>query len=142
MINIINEEVKKFINEARIFESGDLKFRSKVEKPRFYNYEGFSNDYDIDIPEAEIYITWHIGFWLNESGIENFIIYIDGIDGNYKVNMYDKHTDKLTQESSKEINEVNWNYKIDTADLEYKGTLYLESADFDFKTKECLVDFK
>ena len=72
--NIIHEEIKKILNEAYSFENKNFQFRQEIKNSSFYNFEGFSSDFDTNILESDIFITWHIAFWLNETGVQNFIV--------------------------------------------------------------------
>lgn len=139
--NIIQEELKKFLKEGYVMEHENFKFRQEIKKSNFYNYQNFSNDYDVYINESQIFINWRIGFWLNDIGIENFIVQADSVDGIYKVNLLNKQTDELVQEIDKNIAEVQWKFQINDAVLKLNDTLYIESLDFDFKTKICVVTF-
>ena len=136
--DIINEEILSHNERQPVF-----RFTGKAEKnPGFYNYQAHSNDYDVDITESDISITWRVGFWLNDNGIENFMIDIEGVQGTYHVELYDKRTDELSQENDRDINEVNWTFQVEEAPLNKGGALYIVDVDFDFKTKVCLVDFQ
>ncbi len=57
---IINEEVQKFLTESRVYEGDDFKFKQRVTNSSFYNYEGFSSDYDIDISQSDTIIASNI----------------------------------------------------------------------------------
>lgn len=138
--NIIKEEFKKLLKEGFVMEDDKLKFQQFIEKPAFYNYQNFSNDYDVEINESNISIGWRIAFWLNDAGIENFIIQGDNVDGTYKVVLRDKQTDEISQEIDKNINETQWKFIVlEPADLDMGGSLYIQSANFDFSTKICSI---
>ncbi len=139
--NIIQEELKKFLKEGYVMEHENFKFRQEIKNAGFYNYENFSNDYDVDITESQIFINWRIGFWLNDMGVENFIVQADSVDGTYKVNLLDKQTDEVNQEINKNIAEIPWRFQVDEAALYLGKTLYVEHIDFDFKAKICRVKF-
>lgn len=138
---ILNEEINNYLNEGYVFENENFKFKNKIERPSFYNYSTFSNDYDVDVSESDIYVNWQVGFWLNNFGIENLIINIINVEGTYNVKLYDKQSDELAQESDKNINEIQWQFVTENAILREGKTLYVESADFDFNTKECIISF-
>lgn len=141
--DIINEEFKKILKEGYVMEHDNFKFRQQIEpaKISFYNYENFSNDFDIDISENEIFANWRIGFWLNEMGVENFLVQVDSVEGTYKVVLRDKQTDEVSQENDKNIGEIPWKFQIYDAKLKLRNSLYIESLDFDFSTKICNVTF-
>lgn len=138
---LIKEELQGLLKEGYVMEHDNFKFRQKVEKSQFYKFQGFSNDYDVDITESDIYITWQIGFWLNDMGVENFIVRIIGVDGTYDVKMYDKQSDEESQDDNKNIAETSWKFQFDEATLYLNSSLYINSLDFDFETKICDVEF-
>jgi len=139
--NIIREEFLNLLKEGYVMEHDNFKFRQKVQSSSFYNYETFSNDFDVDISESDIIINWRIGFWLNDMGVENFLVQADSVEGTYKVALHDKQTDEVSQEEEKNIGEIPWKFQIDSATLKLGDTLYIESLDFDFNTKTCVVIF-
>ena len=138
---IIGEELQHLLKEGYVMEHDNFKFRQKVEKPSFNHYQTFSNDYDVDVSEADISVTWQVAFWLNDMGIENFIVRVIDVDGTYNVKLYDKQSDELSQEDDKNIAEIPWSFQIDYATLYLGSSLYIESLDFDFETKVCGVNF-
>jgi len=139
--DIIKEEYQELLKEGYVMEHDNFKFKQKVENPSFFNYQAFSNDYDVDISESEIYMSWRIGFWLREEGIENFLIQVDGVEGTYNVKLYDKQTDEEAQNTDRDINEIKWKFNVSEASLQKNGGLYIQDAIFDFDTKICDVDF-
>lgn len=139
--NVINEEVQNFLNESYTMEHENFKFRQEIKNSSFYNYDNFSNDFDVDINESDIFVDWHIAFWLNDYGIEHFIVEVDSVDGTYKVGLLNKQTDEMEQENDKNIAEFQWKFVVDEATLYLGKTLYISTLDFDFKTKTCRVTF-
>lgn len=139
--NIIKEEFQKILNEGYVMEHDNFKFHQKVERPSFYNYQNFSNDFDIDITETDIVVNWRIGFWLNDMGVENFLVQADSVEGTYKVALLDKQSDDVSQEIDKNIAETPWTFQVYDAKLKLRDSLYVESLDFDFETKVCTVTF-
>lgn len=139
--NIIKEEFQNILNEGYVMEHDNFKFRQEVESPSFYNYQNFSNDFDVDITETNIIVNWRIGFWLNDMGVENFLVQADSVEGTYKVALLDKRTDEVSQENDKNIAEIPWTFQVYDAKLKLRDSLYVESLDFDFKTKVCTVTF-
>ena len=141
--NIINEEFQNILKEGYVMEHDNFKFRQQVEPAKigFYNYQNFSNDFDVDIIENNIFINWRIGFWLNDMGVENFLVQADSVEGIYKVNLLDKQTDEVSQEIEKNIAEIPWKFQIYDAKLKLRDSLYVDSLDFDFNTKICNVTF-
>ena len=139
--NVINEEVQNFLNESYTMEHENFKFRQEIKNSSFYNYDNFSNDFDVDINESDIFVDWHIAFWLNDYGVEHFIVEVDSVDGTYKVGLLNKQTDEMEQENDKNIAEFQWKFVVDEATLYLGKTLYISTLDFDFKTKTCSVTF-
>jgi len=138
---IIGEELQHLLKEGYVMEHDNFKFRQQVIKCEFYNLESFSNDYDMEVTESDISITWQVAFYLCDMGIENFIVRVIGIDGTYHMEMRDKQSDELIQEDDKNIVEIPWSFKIDDATLYLSSSLEIESLDFNFRTKICDVNF-
>jgi len=139
--DIINEEFRKILKEGYVMEHDNFKFRQELKNSTFYNYENFSNDFDVNINETNIIVNWRIGFWLNDNGVENFLAQVDSVEGTYKVVLRDKQTDELSQENDKNISEIPWIFKIYDATLKLGNPLYINLLNFDFKTKICTVTF-
>ena len=139
--NIINEELKQILKEGYVMEHDNFKFRQVIEKVNFYNYQNFSNDFDIDVTESEIAINWRIGFWLNDQGVENFLVQADSVEGSYHVALLNKQSDEIEQDIDKNIGETPWKFEINPTTLKMGDGLYIESLDFDFQTKVCNVNF-
>jgi hypothetical protein len=149
-LNIINEEIKNFLNESAVVNSEDFSFKTVINmfdqrsgKVRLFfdNYENFSNDYDVDITNAVITVNWKVGFWTNDFGIENFFVNVDSLEGAYMLEMRDKHTDEVVQETQKNINDVQWKFETDEAMIMTNGNLYAKDLMFDFKTNMCTLGF-
>jgi hypothetical protein len=138
---IVQQEYVKLLKESYSMEHENFKFRQEIKNSSFYNFESFSNDFDVDINESDIFITWHIAFWLNDMGIENFIVEADSVEGTYKLGFLNKQSDELEQEADKNIAEFQWKFIVDEANLHLGKTLYVDTLDFDFKTKVCRVTF-
>jgi hypothetical protein len=139
--DIIKEEFQKFLNEGYVMEHDNFKFRQEIKKNSFYNFQNFSNDYDVDINESDIIINWRIGFWLNDQGVENFLVQADSVEGTYHVELLNKQSDEVEQENDKNIAEIPWKFQINSTALKMGKGLYIESLDFDFETKICTVNF-
>jgi len=139
--NIIREEFLNLMNEGYVMEHDNFKFQQKVENPSFFHFQSFSGDHDVDVIESDIYVSWRIGFWLNDMGVENFLVQADSVQGTFKVELRDKHSDEVVQELDKNIAEVPWRFQILDATLPKGGTLYIENLSFDFETKVCDVEF-
>jgi len=139
--DIIKEEFQKILKEGYMMEHDNFKFRQEIKNSTFYNYDNFSNDFDVDINESQIIINWRIGFELNDMGIENFMVQADSVEGTYHVVLLDKQSDEVSQEIDKNITETEWNFKIYDATLNLNKHLFIDSLDFDFKTQICTVTF-
>lgn len=138
---VVNEEIETLLNEGYVMEHENFKFRQEIKNSSFYNYEAFSQDFDVDISESNISVNWRVAFWLNDFGIENFIVNIDSVDGTYHVALFNKQSDEKEQEYDKDIAEFQWKFEVDDAKLHKGKTLYIYSLDFDFKSKICRVTF-
>jgi hypothetical protein len=140
--NIITEEVKKFLNESYTIGGDNFNFKQQVPRAYFYNYENYSNDYDVTIDQSNIIATWQITFWLNDMGIENFTAEIEKVEGIYMVEMFDKQTDELKQQTEKNIAEIQWSFQTDeNAVIEPGKSLYIKDLTFDFIKKSCTPTF-
>jgi hypothetical protein len=139
--HIIVEELNKLITESVSMEHENFKFRQNLKDSQFYNYSGFSQDFDIEINESSVNVNWHIAFWLNDLGVENFIVVVDSVDGLYRLDMNNKQTDVLEQQTDKDIAEIQWKFIIEDAVLRMNEQLYVESLEFDFATNSCKVYF-
>jgi len=143
VINIINEELQKFlIKESYIVAGDNFNFKQPVKNAFFYNYNSFSSEFDVDITQSNITAIWQVSFRLNDMGIENFNIDIEGVEGIYVVEYYDRQTDELKQQTQKNIAEDQWKYVVNEQTTLLLGkTLYIKDLEFDFKNKVCKVNF-
>lgn len=141
--DIIKEELQELLKEGYVMEHDNFKFREKIEDCTFYNYQSFSNDFDVRINESDIVINWRIGFWLNEKGIDNFLVQADSVEGTYHVELLNKQSDEVEQEMDKNITEKEgeWKFEIPEMNLKKGEGMYVKSLAFDFKTKICTVNF-
>jgi len=139
--NVIKEELQQLLKEGYVMEHDNFKFTQEIKNSGFYNFQSFSNDYDVDINESQIYVTWRIGFWLNDMGVENFLVQVDRVEGTYHVELLNKQSDEVEQEDDKNIAEIPWKFQIDDAALRKGGGLYIQTLEFDFEAKICTVDF-
>ena len=139
--DIIKEELQSLLKEGYVMEHDNFKFRQEIKNSSFYNFQSFSNDFDVDVNESDIIINWRIGFWLNDMGVENFLVQVDSVEGTYHVEYFNKQSDEVEQEDDKNIAEIPWKFRVDEANLTLGGGLYVQSLDFDFETKICAVDF-
>ena len=138
---IITEEIQNFLSESQIMSDERFKFKQRLNNSSFINYDNFTNDFDSDIAGSDIVVTWSISFWVNQMGIENFIVDIEKLEGVFNLELFDKHTDEKKQETPKNISEFEWKFIIDNAALIKGRSLYISALDFDFKNKTCNVTF-
>jgi hypothetical protein len=138
--SIINEEVTNMVNEVTHIEDDRLKFIQDA-TANFANYESFSKDFDVNVESVLLRIHWGVNFWVNKSGIANFNVEIEGVEGQYAVQMLNRQTDQVEQEVQKNIADIDWNFQVGDITIAYGGHLYVSDMDFDFKTNTCKVSF-
>jgi len=138
--NIIQEELKKILNEATLINDNNLKF-VQVVNADFYNFEPFTTEYDTGIDRSQITIYWGLSFLANNEGVQKFNIDIDRVEGMYNLQFFDKQTDELMQEAPKNIADTPWRFQVDETVLQLGGGLYVKELDFDFKNNICEVTF-
>lgn len=141
VVKILNEEINKYLKEGYVVSDDKFIFNERLTNSSFYNYDSFNSEYDSDIVESDVIITWKVSFWLNQMGIENLVIDIQKIEGTYMLQLFDKQSEELKHETLKNIEEIEWKFVISDASLTKGGSLYVSSLDFDFKTKTCNVGF-
>lgn len=139
--DIINEEIQGLLNEAYVMSDDRFQFNVTLTGSTFYNYESFTTEFDSDIIQSDIVVTWKVSFWLNQMGIENLIIDVEKVEGTYTLQLFDKHTDERKQETQKNIQEIDWKFVIEEASLIKGSSLYISELEFDFKTNTCSVKF-
>ena len=145
--SIIKEELTDMVREtateapaATLVKDSRLRFVQLVNAD-YYNYEGFTSDFDSGIDRSKITIYWGISFMVNPEGVYKFSVEVDKVEGQYLLQMFDKHTDELMQETPKNIAETKWRFQIDDFVLENNGFLFVRELSFDFKTNVCEVTF-
>ena len=143
LLETIQEEVSKVLNEGRIFydENQDFVFVTQLNNSTFNNYESISSEYDNSVLGSNIIITWKLSFWLAQEGIENFNVDVQGIKGQYQVVSRDKRSDEKMQDTLKDIGEIEWKFIPQDMSLTTNGALYINRLDFDFQTNECKIYF-
>jgi hypothetical protein len=144
MNDIIKEEVQKFAEEKpRVATTNnDFRFVQPVPKVFFYNYSSFSTDYDVDVKESNIVVTWQVSFWVNSSGIQKFIIEGQKVEGPYNIELYDQHSYELKQQTQKNIQDDQWKFIVeDDVMLTLDRPLKVKDLEFDFKNKTCKLSF-
>lgn len=139
--DIIQEELKGVLSESYVMKDERFKFKQNVRNASYYNYASFTQEFDTDITESDLWVAWSVAFWLNENGIENLNIEIENVSGQFVLEMFNKQTDKEEQKLPKEISEYPWKFIIDQASLDKGGSLYISGMDFDFETNMCTVTF-
>ena len=140
---MVEEEVNNFLNKSHMIGGDSFKFSTPVRKTFFNNYDTFTTEYDTDVVESNIIVTWSLSFQLNDMGVQNFIIDVQNVEGTFTLQMLDKHTDEVVQETPKNISEFQWSYVINPANalLTMNKSLYIRDLEFDFKRKTCTVGF-
>jgi len=140
---IIKEEIQKFINEGYVMTDDRFDFKQRLTNSYFYGYQNFTTDFDEDIVGSDIVVTWKVSFWLNQFGIENLIIDVEKIEGYFLLELYDKQTDELKQETQKNIQDFQWKFDLDSDEVCLKkgGTLYITELEFNFKDGVCRIKF-
>jgi hypothetical protein len=141
LLNIINEEITNMLNEAYVVSDDRFKFKQQIINSSFFNYEGFSTEFDTDISESNILVNWTVSFWLNQAGIENLIVDITNIEGTYNLVYLNKQTDVVEQDNAKNIAENDWKFIVGDVNLQKGESLYISTLDFNFQTNECTVKF-
>ena len=136
---IIKEVIHTTLNEGYLVKDNRFRFNQQIVDSSFYNYEGFSNDYDIDLTSSNIVITWSVSFALNQMGLEDFSVEIEEVKGTYLLEYLNKQTDAVEQEIEKNIGDNQWKFQIEDGNLEIGGAMYIRGLNFDFKTNICSV---
>jgi hypothetical protein len=145
---LIKEELTDMVREtatqapgATLVRDKRLKFASVVNAV-FNNYEAFTTDFDTKVnPAGKITIYWGVGFVTNPEGIYKFDVEIERVEGAYILQMFDKHTDELMQETPKNIADTKWTFQVNEVALEQGGFLFVRELEFDFKNNICDVTF-
>ena len=137
--SIITEEIASLNNSDNQFQFSQIILNSY-----FSNYNNLyrSNDFEYDITESQINISWRVVFDLKTDGINSFNIRIDNSDikGYYVLEQIDKHTDASTM-INKNINEINWNITYSDIVLNNGGALRINSLEFDIDSNTCKINF-
>ena len=149
--NVVNEEIQRFLNEDITGDNDDFRFTNELRMldpmkegmpVNFYNYSSFSADYDIDILDAYVIVTWKVGFEANSNGIKNFFINVEKVDGQYRVEMRDKQSDEVVQTTDKNIADTQWKFEVDDDTfMKVNGGLFVEEISFDFANNQCVLAF-
>jgi hypothetical protein len=145
--SLIKEELNDMVREvaaeapgATLVKDNRLRFASPV-NAEFHNYEGFTADFDTKADTAKITVHWNVNFLVNPEGIYKFNVEVESVEGQYLLQMFDKHTDELMQETPKNIAEIKWRFQVDEVMVEQGGFLFVRELIFDFKNNLCEVVF-
>lgn len=146
---MVQEEFNNMMNEIDSSNNNKFNFSGRFimsqSNPKqyfdFLNYETFTTQYDTDIIDYNIIVNWSAYFQLNQVGIENFVIDVEGAKGLFTIEMRDLHSDEVVNEQQKNIEDFDWKYVADDANLAKGGSLYIHHLTFDFKQKSCTVVF-
>ena len=145
--SLIKEELNDMVREvaaeapgATLVKDDRLKFASVV-NAEFHNHDGFTADFDTKADPSKITVHWNVNFLVNPEGIYKFNIEVESVEGQYILQMLDKQTDELMQETPKNIAEIKWRYQINEVVVEQGGFLFVSALSFDFKNNICEVTF-
>lgn len=141
---IIKEELNNFLNEGVIDNDDNFTFTQLIEpaKLTFNNFQYFTDDFDINFIDATITIIWKVGFWVNDNGIENFMVNVESVDGTFKMELRDKRSDEMVRNEEKNIGETEWKFIVEKdVPLTIGGSYYVDRLDFDFSNNTCTVSF-
>jgi len=128
--------------ESQVIGGDNFKFRQAVQKTHFTGYDTFTSEFDTEISQSNIIADWALSFWINDMGVENFIIDVQAVEGSFTVQMFDKHTSEKTQENAKNISDFEWKFVVGGEPmLAMNQSLYIRSLDFDFEDKTCTATF-
>lgn len=145
--SLIKEELNDMVGEAAAEAPGAtlvkdkrLQFASPINAD-YHNFESFTADFDTQINPGKITVFWGVSFLANPEGIYKFNVEVERVEGQYILQMLDKHTDELMQETPKNIAETKWRFQVNEAIMELGGFLFVRELHFDFKTNICEVVF-
>ena len=143
MERLINEEFRKLLLEY--FDSGNrFTFKQSfegIDQLSFYNYHAFSDEYDSEVINGVITVNWSLTVNLKEWGVKGFDINVSEIEGIFTLNLLDKQTDEIIQQSEKNINDFNWKFIVNKDDVTLDGSVFISELIFDFKSQTCTVEF-
>lgn len=144
---LIKEELADMVRDnatdapgATLVKDKRLQFASPI-NAEFENYEAFTADFDTKIDTVKITAYWNVNFLVNPEGISKLNVEVERVEGQYILQMFDKHTDELMQETPKNIAETKWRFEVADVMVEQGGFLYVRELHFDFKNNICEVVF-
>jgi len=144
---LIKEELADMVREvaaeapgATLVKDKRLQFAADV-NAEFHNYEAFTADFDTKVIPSKIKVFWNVNFMVNPEGISKFSVEVERVEGQYMLQMFDKHTDEMMQETPKNIAETKWRFQVEEVAMEQAGILYVLELHFDFKNNVCEVVF-
>lgn len=138
---MIQEELNSMVNKPSTISDDRFKFKQRLNNSFFVNYDNFTSEFDSEITQSDIIVSWTVSFWVNQTGIQNFIIDVEDVMGTFILQLYDLHTDELKQETPKNIQDYQWKYVIEDTNLPKDGGLAINDLTFDFQNKTCTVTF-
>lgn len=152
--DIIKEEVQKFVGEQPSIATTNKNFVFVQQIPKifFYNYSILSKEYDVDIKESNISVTWEFYVLTNSSGIQKVVIGGKKVEGSYTIELYDTGTNELKEQKQGNIEEDQWNITVEDdvviivenmskKNASEKNALEVKDLEFDFKNKTCKLSF-
>lgn len=142
--DIIQDEVKKVLTEGVVGGDENFTFVQPIDPSRIAlnNFQYFTDDFDVTLIDATIAITWKVGFWVNQNGIENFMLDVVGVEGMFTMELRDKQSDEVVRNEQKNINDVEWKFVVNRdVPLTIGGSFYADGLDFDFNNNVCTVKF-
>ena len=146
--SIIIEEYNKLINEYDQSNKNTFQFKDAIEydTTQFEEIQVLKPEVEWDnlgITTSNITISWIANFSVGSSGIENFTIQVNGLDGSFILETYDENSGDIVDQNEISIGDFEWNFDIDsdTAVIKLGQSLYIKGAIFNFKTKNCYIFF-
>ena len=142
MRNKIKNEVIRYVSENTTQNNPyfvDVVSRGDIE---FYNYNSFSSDYYISIDSRDLTVSWGINIGQSNNP-ENRILLISiaKLEGVFIMYRLDKHSGSSRGAVAKDINDVEWNFTVDTSNYNFGSPLYIKSIEFDVDPKVCYIKF-
>jgi len=138
---MIQEELNDMVSRATTISDDRFKFKQRLNNSFFLNYDNFTSEFDSEVNQSDIIVSWTVSFWVNQTGIQNFIIDVEDVQGTFILQLYDLHTDELKQETPKNIQDFQWKFIVDDTNLPKDGGLTINDLTFDFEGKTCIVVF-
>lgn len=138
---MIQEELNDMVKRSSTISDDRFKFKQRLNNSFFTGYDNFTSEFDSDITQSDIIVSWTVSFWVNQTGIQNFIVDVEDVEGTFILQLYDLHTDELKQETPKNIQDYQWKFVTEDTNLPKDGGLAIDDLTFDFQNKTCTVTF-